>query len=231
MTVERNVLVSLLKLTQNGIALIEDVKNDTKLSGAVLKSLLGKLQSDDMLNLSRDFVKLETEDRLKLAVKAVSLGADIEAVSSHLDWQEFESIAAAALRHNGYVVYQNLRFKHLGRKWEIDVVGCRKPLVACVDCKDWHRGAAPSVMRRIVEAQANRVNALADVLPHASLKLECTKWSIARFVPIVMVLMQGSFPFSESVPVVPVLKLQDFLHQLPLEVDSLRSFQKEFVHL
>jgi len=87
------------------------------------------------------------------------------------------------------------------------------------------------VMRRIVEAQANRVNALADVLPHSSLKLECTKWSIATFVPIVMVLMQGRFPFCENVPVVPVLKLQDFLHQLPLEMDSLRSFQKEFVHL
>jgi Holliday junction resolvase-like predicted endonuclease len=193
--------------------------------------LLEKLQTENSLNLNDNNVEADSENRLKLAVKAVSLGADVETVSGFLGWQEFESIAATALKNNGYTILQNLRFKHAARKWEIDVVGCRKPLVICIDCKDWHHGLSPSAMRRIVEAQVERARALADTLPSVSIGIECSKWSRAKFVPAILVLLPGRFKFCDEVPVVPVLQLQDFLNQLPLEVESLKYFQKEFTHL
>ena len=231
MIVERNLLISILKLTKNGSVLIEDVKKDSRLPLDSMTGLLEKFQTQDLLKINANNLEVHSENRLKIAVKAVSVGADMEAVSSFLGWQEFESIAATALKNNGYAVWQNLRFKHAARKWEIDVVGCRKPLVICLDCKDWHHGLSPSAIRRIVEAQVERARALADALPNVSIGIECAKWSQAKFVPAILALLPTRFKFCDGVPIVPVLQLQDFLNQLPLELESLKYFQKESTHL
>jgi len=196
-----------------------------------MAGLLEKFQAQDLLKINANNLKVNSENRLKIAVKAVSLGADIEAISSFLGWQEFESIAATALKNNGYAVWQNLRFKHAARKWEIDVVGCRRPLVICLDCKDWHNGLSKSAIRRIVVAQTERAKALADALPNVSIGIECAKWSKAKFVPAILALLPTKFKFYDGVPIVPVLQLQDFLIQLPMELESVKSFQKEFTHL
>ena len=228
---ENNLLISLLKLTKNGPTLIGNIKKDVKLPSTETLKLIEKLQSEDLLNLSGDSVEIDSANRLKLAIKALSSGADVEAVNSFLGWQEFESITATALRNHGYTVLQNLRFKHADRKWEIDVVGCRRPLVVCLDCKDWHHWLSPSVLRRIVEAQVERTRALADTLPNVFLGIECTRWRSAKFVPAILVLIPCRFKFCDGVPIVPVLQLQDFLNQLPLELESLKYFQKNFTHL
>ncbi len=231
MIVERNLLISILKLTQKGSVLIEDVKKDSRLPLDSMIGLLEKFQTQDLLKINANNLEVHSENRLKIAVKAVSVGADMEAVSSFLGWQEFEVIAATALKNNRYAVWQNLRFKYAARKWEIDVVGCRKPLVICLDCKDWHYGLSPSAIRRIVEAQVKRARALADSLPNVSIGIECAKWSQAKFVPAILALLPTRFKFCDGVPIVPVLQLQDFLNQLPLEMESLKYFKKEFTHL
>ena len=229
--IERNLLISLLKLTKEGDILIKDVNKDSRIAGDIVRNLLEKLQNEGLVYLEGDLVEVNGANRLRLAVKAASLGADIEHVSAFLRWQEFEDMAALALERNGYVVAKNVRFKHAGRRWEIDVVGCRKPVVLCVDCKHWQRGVKPSALRRIVEAQLERARALADTLPSASLKLECVKWSKTKFVPVILSLIPSSAKFYDDVPVVPVLQLQDFLIQLPAQVESLTYFTKEFSHL
>jgi Holliday junction resolvase-like predicted endonuclease len=224
-------LISLLKLTKNGPTLIGNVKEVVKFPSSETLKLIEKLQSEDLLKLNGDSVEIDSVNRLKLAVKAVSSGADVEAVSSFLGWQEFESITATALRNYGYTVLQNLRFKYAARKWEIDVVGCRKPVVVCFDCKDWHHWLSSSVLRRIVEAQVERTRALADTLPNVSLEIKCTEWRGAKFVPAILVLVPCLFKFWDRVPIVPVLQLQDFLNQLPFELESLKYFQQNFNHL
>jgi Holliday junction resolvase-like predicted endonuclease len=169
--------------------------------------------------------------RLKLAVKAVALGADVERISGFLRWQEFEDIAAIALERNGYIVAKNTHFKYAGRKWEIDIIGCKKPLAICIDCKHWRHGLSPSALKKIAEAQVERTRALAESLPNISLEIECAKWNKAKLVPAILVLMPGSFKFYDKVPIVPVLQLQDFLNQLPAYIESLKYFPKEFGHL
>jgi Holliday junction resolvase-like predicted endonuclease len=231
MVIERDLLISLLKLTKDGPVLIECVNQDARIASDIVRKLLEKLQNEDMLYLKEDTVEANSDNRLRLAVKAASLGADVEHISAFLRWQEFEDIAAIALERNGYVVAKNVRFKHAGRRWEIDVVGCRKPLVLCVDCKHWQRGLKPSALRKIVEAQVERAHALANTLPSAALKVECVKWNRAKFVPVILSLIPSSFKFYDNVPVVPVLQLQDFLIQLPAQVESLTYFVKEFSHL
>ena len=53
----------------------------------------------------------------------------------------------------------------------MDVVGCKKPLVVCIDCKHWQHSIATSALKRIVDLQVNRTRALADSLPNPALKL------------------------------------------------------------
>lgn len=231
MVIERNLLISLLKLTKNGSVLIKDVNRDSKISLDIIRKLLEKLQKQGVLYVKGSFVEVKSNGRLRLAAKAASLGADIEHISDFLNWQEFEDIAALALESNGYTVIKNLRFTHAGRRWEIDVVGCRKPLVLCVDCKHWQRALKSSALGRIVEAQVKRAQALSDTLPTVSLKTECLKWNKAKFLPVILSLIPSSFKFFEDVPVVPVSQLQDFLTQLPAKVESLTYFIKGFSHL
>jgi hypothetical protein len=231
LSVERNLLISLLKLTQQSPVLIKDVKEAAKLPMDTTCVLLEKLQSEDLLNLNSEAVEVCADDRLKLAVKAVSMGADIQHISDLLCWQEFEEITAMALRNNGFTVSKNVRFKHAGRKWEVDVVGCKRPLVLCIDCKHWGRAMAPSVLGKVARAQADRAKALAEVLPNIKLQLECTKWKNAQFVPAILSLVQGAYKFYDDIPIVPVLKLQDFVYQLPAYMYQLKSFPKVFDHL
>ncbi|MBT0159167.1 YraN family protein [Candidatus Bathyarchaeota archaeon A05DMB-2] len=193
--------------------------------------LLENLQNEGVVYLKNGAVEADNNGRLKMAIKALALGADVEVVSNLLHWQEFEEIAAVALERNGYVAAKNVRFKNAGRRWEIDVVGCKKPLVLCIDCKHWHHRMSSSALKRIAEAQVQRTRALAESLPSTSIKIECGKWSSAKFVPAVLSLIHGSFKFYEQVPIVPVLQLQDFLNKLPAYTDSLKYFTREFEHL
>jgi hypothetical protein len=231
LSVERNLIISLLKLTQKSSTLTKHLKNDTKLPLETTYALLEKLQFEDLLNVHSEIVEVSVNDRLKLAVKAVSLGADIQQVSDLLCWQEFEEITAMALRNNGFTVYKNVRFKTTNRKWEIDIIGCKRPLVICIDCKHWGHAISPSTLRKIAEAQSDRTKALTEILPHPKLQLECTKWQNAHFTPTILSLIQNSFKFCNNIPIVPILQLQDFLNQLPAYMYQLKAYPKTFEHI
>jgi Holliday junction resolvase-like predicted endonuclease len=228
MSVECNLVISLLKLTKKGPVLAESFNKDARIPSATSRKLLKKLQSEGLVYLNQDSVEVENSGRVKLAIKAASLGADVEHISNLLCWQEFEEITAFALKSNGYKVSNNVRFKNATRRWEIDVVGCKKPLVICVDCKHWQHAITPSALKRIVNSQVERTRAFADSLPNIALKLECVKWTEAKFIPCILSLMPSSFKFYYEVPIVPVLQLQDFLNQLPVYTESLKYFPKSF---
>ena len=228
MNVERNLITSLLKLTKEGPVLTELVKRDAHLPSAVTMKLLEKLQNEGLVYFKQGSVEAESGGRLKLAVQALTLGADVEGISNLLCWQEFEEIAGFALKNNGYTVSSNVRFKQSGRRWEIDVVGCKKPLVMCIDCKHWLHAIAPSALKRIVDLQVERTQALADSLPSPSLKLECAQWKEAKFMPAILSLVPSAFKFYCKVPVVPILQLQDFLNQLSAYPENLMLFNKTF---
>ena len=231
MVVERDLLISLLKLTKDGPVLVETVNNDAKIASDIVIKLLESLQKQGLVHLKNGFLKVDSDGRLMLAAKSLAMGADIERVSAFFSWQEFEEIATLALEKNGYAAVKNVRFKNEGKRWEIDAVGCRKPLVLCVDCKHWRRGLKQSMLRRIVDAQVKRTRALLNTLPAVSLKLECTKWKKAKFVPVILSLIPSNLKFYRDVPVVPILQLQDFLIQLPVQIESLKYFTKNFSHL
>ena len=226
MSIERNLIISILKLTRDGPISNKLVNKDAKIPQQIAEKLLRKLQNDRLIYVQKNVIEANSLQRLKLAVHAILLGADIENVSSFLQWQEFENMAAVAFERNSYSVKKNLRFKHNRRRWEIDIVGCKKPIAICVDCKHWHRGLHPSALKKIVEEQVERTFALAESLPSLAGKIECVSWNNVKLVPAVLTLVTGRFKFCDNVPIVAVLQLQDFLSQLPAYADSLKHFTK-----
>lgn len=223
-------IISILKLTKGESVSFEVVRKDAKISSAIAENLIKKLQNNHLIYLRNKIIEVDGLKRLKLAVEALRLGADLEHVSGFLDWKEFEEIAAIAFERNNYVVEKNLRFKHAGRKWEVDIVGFKRPIVVCVDCKHWHHGMYPSAMRRIVEEQVERTSALAESLPELAEKIGCASWSKVKLVPAVLSLVKARFKFYNNVPIVPVLQLQDFLSQLPAYANSLKHFSKRLAN-
>jgi Holliday junction resolvase-like predicted endonuclease len=213
--IEINLIISILKLTENGSVSKEIVKNDARISSQIVEKLLRKLQNQGFIYLRKNFVEADAVQRLKLAVYAIELGADFERVCSFLWWKEFEGMAALVLERNGYAVKKNLWFRHYGKKWEVDVVGYKKPIILCLDCKHWRYGMHPSTLKKIAEEQRKRTKALAKFLPSLVGKFEFASWDKAKIVPAVLSLVPGRFKFYKEVPIVPVLQFQDFINQLP----------------
>jgi len=226
MSIERELIISLLKLTREGSVSHELINKEAKIPLQIGEELLRRLQNDGLVYVRESLVEADSVQRLKLAVRAVELGADVERVSSALEWQEFENMAAVALERNGYDVQRNLRFKHAGRKWEVDVVGCKKPVVMSIDCKHWRHGMSQSVLKKIAEEQRERTKALADSLPNPAVKIKFASWERVTLIPAVLSLTVGRSKLCDGVPVVPVLQLQDFVSQVPVYVNSLEHFQR-----
>lgn len=224
MNIEKEMIIAVLGETQNGPVSHEMIKKHANMSNQIAGKLLQTLQKADLINVNDGNIEADILQRLRLATRALTLGADIERVSSHLRWQEFETMTALALEQNRYVVTQNLRFKSKGRRWEIDVVGCKKSLILCVDCKHWHHALSLSALKRIAGEQIERTKALADSSPNPALKSINGYLEDAKIVPIVLSLMDCQFKFYENVPVVPILQVQDFLNQLPEHVERLAHF-------
>jgi Holliday junction resolvase-like predicted endonuclease len=218
-------IISLLELSKGKHVLQNYANFNANLPLEIAKRLLKSLQRDGLVYVKDGLVEISSMQRLLLALRAFELGADCERVSSSLDWREFERAAAVAFETHGYTVVTNLRFKQGGRRWEMDIIGCREPLVVCVDCKHWRRGLSPSRLRGAVDEQAKRTLAFSRSLPNPAFKFESVLWEEARFVPAVLSLVPTSLKFHNRTPVVPISQLQDFVAQLPMRLDLVRYFR------
>jgi len=224
MMIEKQILVSLLKLTRQGPFRKELLGKDARVSMPIVNEILEKLCQSMLCQQRRGVVEATSIQRVKIAVRAIRLGADFERVCNFLQWKEFENLAAEAFRANGYSVSNNFRFKHAGKRFEIDLLARMEPLIVCVDCKHWHHGWSRAAIVKVVEMQTNRTEALADAFPIVYEKIGLETWKQAIFTPTVLSLTQGPFKFHNKVPIVPILKIQNFLNELPAHTHLLTHF-------
>jgi Holliday junction resolvase-like predicted endonuclease len=226
MNIAIEMIISILKSTRSGSVSHELINKQARVPESVAGKLLHNLQEQGLVHVQGRFLEADDVQRLKMAVLAIQEGADVERIGNLLRWREFEAIAAVAFERNGYGVKKNLRFAHRGRKWEIDIVGSRKPFAVCVDCKHWQHALRPSDLKRIVKDQVERTSALAETLPNPALRLNFAQWDEVRFVPAILSLFVGKSKFYDDVPVVSALQMQDFLSQLPAYADSLKHINR-----
>lgn len=223
--VEREILVALLEQTREEATALGNLRAHVRITGDALHFLLERLKQEGLIKENGGLIEASPVQRLEMAVKAVKLGADFERVCRALGWLEFEEMVAHILEENGYRVRRRFRFKAKGRRWEVDVLAYRHPLVLCIECKRWTRGMGNSAVRNIMETHLEKVRVLSEKLVTLSPDLGLRMWTKAVVVPLTLSLSQASTSFHGGAPIVSVLKLPDFLSEFEGRMDNLFHFE------
>jgi hypothetical protein len=166
-------------------------------SRSVARTVLDFLAANNIGTATEKMMKFSGHDRLYAATLALQAGCDIEQVSGHLSWRDFEKLASEVLGSFGYRTQTNVQMTK--PRMEIDVVGVSSGFAIAVDCKHWKRSSLSS-MARFAEKQAARAERL---LGHDG--------KISLAVPAIMTLHAESVRFAGGVPVVPVHKFKSFV--------------------
>ncbi len=232
MSAKREILVAVLKLTREGPIDYSLISKNARIPTETGEKLLRNLADNGFVRFRAKVLEVSPDQRVRIAVEALRLGADFEKVCWLLDWREFESIATKAFETYSFTVAKNFRFKERrGKRWEIDLLACRHPLVVSVDCKHWQHRWTSSPIVRVTEEHVERTRAFANTLPTFYMKLGLGKWKSAKIVPAVLSLLPAPFKFHQGIPIVPVLQLQNFLNELYVHMDLLTYFTQELVAL
>ncbi len=228
MSAEREILTTVLKLTKNGPVDYSLVGKAARIPAEMAENILRKLADGALIKWRGKVLEASPDQRVKVAVHALELGADSESVCRLLEWKEFESIATAAFEAYDYRVIKNFRFRERdGKRWEIDLLAFKQPTIASVDCKHWGHSWTRASVVKTVEEHVERTGAFADVLPRIHVKIEIGSWNHAKVIPIVLSLLPSPFKFYRDTPIVPVLQMQSFLNELPAHVDLLTHFSQK----
>lgn len=230
MLAEREILIAILKNTRDKASSdIGSICRDAKVPQAEVSETLNRLHEIRLLRLDGDKVIVTGGQRLKIAVRSINLGSDVERVARFLTWSEFEQFSRESFELNGFKVITNFRFRWLGKRWEIDLIGVKKPLVVSADCKHWHRGWSGSASAEAARSQVERTKALADVSRRIRGKLGISGWEHAYFVPVVLSLYPSQHKFHEKTPIVPILQINDFLQNLIVHLGEVAHFYIQYV--
>jgi hypothetical protein len=227
MTLEKNVLISLLKLTRTGPISRAFLTKAARIPEGAAKEVLAKFAHMSLFEEHGDIIEASPRQRVEMSIYALTLGLDVERVCSLLSWAEFEMIVGQAFETNDYRVVRNLHFTERTNRWEMDVLGIRKPLIICADCKHWKRGWRGAATAKAVEAQVKRTEALAEALSRSVHKIGLEGWRRATLLPLVLSLLPGPLKFYNAVPVVPILQLQGFMSEVDVELDSLHRIDRK----
>jgi hypothetical protein len=145
-----------------------------------------------------------------------------------LGWQEFEDFSLSAFKAHDFSVKKHFRFRMHNRRYEVDILGFKKPYVLSVDCKHWHKGWSKSSITGIVKSQIERTEALMHASTLLRGELGIATWKKAVFVPVILSLVPAPFKYYRETPIVPVLQVRNFLNEIIAHADSLTRFSAEF---
>ena len=175
------------------------------------KELLYTLVQNGIGILNDDVVDFDIpNDRLRTALFAINLGADLEDVSEYLNWKDFESLTGIILEEKDFEVTKNLILTK--PRMEIDVIGKKMDIALLIDCKHW-KNMSKSALDEIVKKQIERVKHFVSTENMSAL-------------PVIVTLHQESIQFVGNVPIVPIMKLSSFLDEFAGNLDSLKSVEK-----
>ncbi len=230
MILEREILVHILRTTkENNSVKIEDVNKESRIPRDLTNEVLRKLHGEGILMLSDDTVTVDGEQRLKMAARAVELSADIERVSRFLNWEEFEKFLTLSFEANDFQVKKNFRFTWMKKRWEIDILGLKKPIIISADCKHWHKGWSGAASVKSAKSQIERTKALAEASSGSvRSKIGIERWEHAYFIPVILSLAPSQHKFYERTPIVPVLQIRDFLQNAIVYLNEINRFHVSF---
>ena len=224
---KRAVLIAILENTKGMTADKCAIKASVRVTSDMLTDLLKSLKAENLISLKEEIFGASPIQRLGIATRAVKLGANIGRVCRALGWLEFEEITANVFEANGFKVYRRHRFTAEGRRWELDLICIRYPLVICAECKHWSRGIGETAVRKIVESHLEKVRMYGEKIKRKQGKLSFEGWGRCVVVPMLMSLHPAIFRFHDNVPVVSIMELPSFLSEFEGHMEEIANFKIE----
>jgi hypothetical protein len=191
---------------------VEDFAIVSKTDKSIAKKMLQELAANNIGKFDGTTIEFEEGDKLQAGMLALSKGTPIDELAKHLDWKDFEGLAAKILEVNGFATIRNVILTN--PRMEIDVVGIRLGVAMLIDCKHWKK-TTPSALNTIAQKQIERTK-------HYVSK---TKGAIAA--PVVVTLYQDRISFAGKVPIVPIFQLGAFLDEFYGNLESVHTIEKE----
>lgn len=197
------VIVEALKQTSNAEAIsITHIAARAKTTDRQVVRVLGQLlQLEDPSGAT-----LGNSARFKLAFEAVRHGA-LQQVARALTWQEFEAFAEECLQRVGFETQKGIIVKDDSRRWQIDVIAKKRPMILAVDCKHWESPGYDSKLRKAAQHQKLAAQALVRQMTRAG--------DVGRegvlVLPIILTLFEPRSRLTSGAIVVSIEQFADFL--------------------
>jgi len=223
----KQVVKAILVKTQSGEATLDEVRESVNITSEAFDQTVEAMVKDGAITLDGDAVRLSKEQRVRLAVRAVELGADFQTVSGSLGWLEFEELVAYVFEENVFTVQRRYRFQAEGRRWEMDVLASRYPYILCAECKHYTRGIGNSTARNIVETHLEKTEVFSRHLPGQAKKIGVHRWRDAVVIPITLTLSPTKMRIYRRMPSVSVLALTSFLASFEGYLERIAHFKVE----
>ncbi|MGQ9720099.1 MAG: nuclease-related domain-containing protein [Candidatus Jordarchaeum sp.] len=170
-------------------------------------------------------ITFDLESKLQISLIALEHGEEIEKVCKILTWKEFETFTTNVLEKNNYLCIQNFRLKHNQKRYEVDIIGLKKPLILCVDSKHYKKSGKSHALKKACKKQIERVEALFRELPRYIAKLRIMEWKNANIIPLIVTLLPEEINFFEQVPIVPFFKFNNFIIELQTYISEIYHIQ------
>jgi Holliday junction resolvase-like predicted endonuclease len=212
---KRLLLQQILEGTKEGALDLNETKKSLTITGETFNAIIDELHTGGYIDLDANKVSASLDQRLKLAVLAIKLGADFEKVSKVLGWLEFEELVAHVFRENGYNTLSRYRFKAEGRRWEIDVLAKSYPYIVCAECKHYTTSMGNSTARNIIETHIEKTEVLSKHIGDVAKKIGVQAWKNAILVPITLTLSPTKMNIYRRMPSVSAFMLPSFLSEFP----------------
>ena len=224
MPAQRDILIALLENTRKKPVDSSTLRETVRVTDEAYNTYIANLASNGLIEEESGDITASLNQRLELAIKAVQAGGDLERVSRALGWLEFEEIVARIFEENGYDVKRRFRFQADGRRWEIDILATRRPLIVCAECKHWAKGLGNATARRIAETHLEKVETLSRSTGGLRERMGIESWKQATMIPMTLSLQPARERIYRRIPVVSVYGLPSFLSEFEAQMDWLASF-------
>jgi hypothetical protein len=184
-------------------------------------TFLHSLESAQLLQREENHWNFSGYAKVRVAIRALQLGEPNRLILSALTWQEFEEFVEHLLTFHEFQTRHRFRFSR-SRRYEIDIVASRQPVLFCIDCKQYgvRLGKATS-LRTAAEAQLQRTEALAKDFAQFQANLGCLDWAQPLLIPLLVTMMTEDIQFHEQIPIVPAALLNAFLLKFEEQLDTL----------
>jgi len=206
----RELIKGMDAIIPDGIS-IQDFAVVTDTNNKTAKNILDVFIKNDIGKFDAGTVYFELGDKIKAAFLIIENGGQIEQISEHLDWKDFEGLVAQILEEKGFATIKNMILTR--PRMEIDVVGINHGIAMLIDCKHWKK-LSQSSLNTIVKKQVKRV------------KHYVSKTNDATAVPVIVTLYHEQINFINKVPIVPVQQLSSFIDEFYGNLDKVKTIEK-----